>query len=341
MPAHHLKGTSFMTTINQTSENQAPAIAKLDDINREFAARSFYNTSYSPEQRGESRRQEYADSVNGLYAELWPLANTDGQKNLLAAEMERYRQGYLSRMNAWLASHANVASSMITGPARFPVARMQKRSRWADNKANELFEWDKKASAAIKRKLLDARPEEEKDAAEWRQLAKEISRSLNVIEGVDERGDYWTRSAFVNSIAGKVERLALAGNSGLVDKALELVKAYGDTHKKPAITGRHTFWTFGELAHQKAAKAATLATSEPEALAEGGGVKIICNAAIDRVQIIFPEKPEAEMIGKLKKEAWNWSRSNEAWQRKLTEAAKQSAKEITGLSHALDASEEA
>jgi hypothetical protein len=217
---------------------------------------------------------------------------------------------------------------MITGPARFPTARNQKRSQWADNKANDLLEWDKKASAAIKRKLLDARPEEEKDAAEWRQLANEITRSLNVIEGIDERGDYWTRSAFVNSIAGKVERLALGGDVALVDKALELVKAYGEKHKKPAITDRHNFWTFSELSRQKAAEAATKAVREPEVAEEGKGVKIVCNAAIDRVQIVFDQKPDAAMIASLKSEAWNWSRREGAWQRKLTEAAKQSAKRI-------------
>src|SRR5574343_737030 len=131
-------------------------IAKLDDINKDFARAAFNGTSYSTEKRGDSRRQEYVEAVNGLYAELLPLAKTDEQKALLAEEMERYRQGYLKRMNAYLSSHSSVMSSMIVGPARFPVARNEKRSRWADNKRNELYEWDNKAQAAIKRNLLDA-----------------------------------------------------------------------------------------------------------------------------------------------------------------------------------------
>src|SRR5690242_20605445 len=102
---------------------QAPTIAHPDDIDREFAERAFHGTSFSPEKRGQARRMEYADQVNGLYAVLWPFARTEEQKAILAAEMERYREGYRSRMMAYLGSHANVISPMITGPARFPTAR--------------------------------------------------------------------------------------------------------------------------------------------------------------------------------------------------------------------------
>ncbi len=315
-----------------TDSTQSPIIATVDDIDRGFAARAFNGTSYSPEQRGQTRREQYAEAVNGLYAELWPLAKTEEQKALLATEMERYKQGCITRMNAYLSSHANVASSMITGPARFPTARNQKRSQWADNKANELVEWEKKGRIAIKRKLLDARPEQEKNAAEWHRLARDLQGSLNAIEGIDAGKLPYTRSAFVNSIAGKVERLAFNGEVELTDKAIELVRSYADMHDKTAISSRHRFWTFGDLARQNSAKATQTATSEPEAIATGEGVEIIANAAIDRVQIIFSSREAATpFIGKLKGEGWNWSRTNNAWQRKITNAAIESAKRITGL----------
>ena len=58
---------------------------------------------------------------------------------------------------------------------------------------------------------------------------------------------------------------------------------------------------------------------------------IVANHQADRVQIVFAAKPSVEMIGKLKSEAWNWSRNEGAWQRKLTEAAKSSAKRIVRI----------
>ena len=69
------------TPTTEPITEQPPIIAAVDDINRELAHRAFSGTSFSPEKRGDSRREQYAAGVNGLYAELWPLAKTDEQKN--------------------------------------------------------------------------------------------------------------------------------------------------------------------------------------------------------------------------------------------------------------------
>ncbi len=61
------------------------------------------------------------------------------------------------------------------------------------------------------------------------------------------------------------------------------------------------------------------------------GGKVIYNYEIDRVQIIHDQKPEPAMIAKLKDRGFNWSPTNSAWQRKLTENGKMAAKWITGL----------
>ena len=60
-------------------------------------------------------------------------AVTDQQKTLLAEEMERYRVGYLEKYGALLQAQSRTASSMITGPANFPVERNRKRMQAADN----------------------------------------------------------------------------------------------------------------------------------------------------------------------------------------------------------------
>jgi hypothetical protein len=316
---------------HENSQDQPPLIAKPDDIDRTFAMRAFSGTSFDPEKRGQARRDEYVNAVNGFYAELWPLAKTDEQKALLATEMERYRQGRISMTNAYLASHSNVVSSMIAGPSNFPVARMQKRSQWADNKLNGLIEWDKRARAAVRQKLLDARPDEVKADHAWRVLARDIQSSLNVIEAIDAGQSPYTRSAFVNSIAAKVERLAANGETELVAKALQLVRDYNASHKKPAISERHKFWSLGQSADSAAQRIDAAQSSEPSVIAKGEGIEIVANPQADRVQIVFAAKPDVQMIGKLKAEAWKWSPSNGAWQRKLTEAAKASAVRIVGL----------
>jgi hypothetical protein len=58
------------------------------------------------------------------------------------------------------------------------------------------------------------------------------------------------------------------------------------------------------------------------------GGTIIDNCEDDRVQIDFDEKPDDAMRAKLKGSGWQWSPSTMLWQRKRTNAAIRSAKEI-------------
>lgn len=324
--------TPLEVAINKVAAaNAAPVIASPDDINKDFANAAFNGTSYSPEKRGQSRRESYAEAVNGLYAEMWPLAKTEEQKEYLAQAMQWFKQGCLDRMKAYLASHSNVMSAMIVGPARFPTARNQKRGQWADNKLNELIAFEKKGREVIKRGLLDRRPQEVKDAAEWAAFARDICSSLGAIKGCDAGELPYNRSAFVNSIVGKVERLANNGEVVMVEKALALVTEYNAANKKPAITTRHKFWAFAALAQAKAAKLEQLATAAPQSAQVGEGFEIVVNQAEDRLQIIFEAIPSAEMRAKLKGEGWNWSPRNKAWQRKITENAQRSAQRILGI----------
>ncbi|MDX1240392.1 hypothetical protein GOL95_10055 [Sinorhizobium medicae] len=59
-----------------------------------------------------------------------------------------------------------------------------------------------------------------------------------------------------------------------------------------------------------------------------GGVEIVKNFDLDRVQIVFDGKPDSETISSLKGAGWNWSPRNSAWQRKLTNNAIYSAERI-------------
>ena len=306
-------------------------IAKPENLSHDLAVSAYRWTSHTPEDRARRDQQAYADDVNGLHADLLRHAATEGQKALLAEEMERYRQGYLRLYTACLHSHSRVASSMITGPANFPVRQQQKRGQAADSRRDEFLQWRDRARKAIERKLLDARPEEAKADARWTELERDITSSLAEIAAIDERGSPSTRALFVGSIAGKVERLAQAGEAALVGKALAQVREYNAAHKKPAISERHGFWRLAEAAERKALEHDAALGKEPEVIGKAEGVEIVVDAQADRVRIVFAAKPSVEMIGRLKAEAWKWAPGEGAWQRKLTEAARHSAKRITGL----------
>jgi hypothetical protein len=49
------------------------------------------------------------------------------------------------------------------------------------------------------------------------------------------------------------------------------------------------------------------------------GVRCVLNKTLDRVQLIFPDKPSAEERVLLKSNAFRWAPSVGAWQRQLTQ----------------------
>jgi hypothetical protein len=49
-----------------------------------------------------------------------------------------------------------------------------------------------------------------------------------------------------------------------------------------------------------------------------GPVKAVHNKVLERIQLIFPDKPDDETRAILKRNAFRWSRYENAWQRKLT-----------------------
>mgnify|MGYP000641445226 CR=1 FL=1 len=60
----------------------------------------------------------------------------------------------------------------------------------------------------------------------------------------------------------------------------------------------------------------------------GEGFRVVNNWTENRLQILFDQKPDAEMIARLKKSGWRWSPRFGAWQRQLTGNAQISAKAI-------------
>lgn len=101
----------------------------IDDVNMEVAKRAFYNTSFDPERRGEEIRKNYVEHMQATFEKLQAIAETDEQKNIMFEELERYKIGYIKKLTDWLRSEANCASSMITGPAKFPVEKTENACR--------------------------------------------------------------------------------------------------------------------------------------------------------------------------------------------------------------------
>lgn len=117
-----------------------------------------------PEERALAVQIEYVRWVDALIAEMASLAETAKQNAILDEEIERFKTKYAKMLYAVLDAQARTVSSMITGPANFPVRRNQKRMETEAKRQAEFLDWRTNARFAIRRKIIAARDTDKSDA---------------------------------------------------------------------------------------------------------------------------------------------------------------------------------
>jgi len=264
-----------------------------------LAIRAHNGTSFSPEKRGTDYIESYSAELVEDLAKLPEDARAD------------YEEKYKRLFSAWLSAKCNCLSSMITGPSGFPVRRAEKANASERRRSDEFRQFRDKYFARIARN-------ERREARENSDPAAEMRGKLENAEKLQK----WMVAAnkVVNSKKlSNTEKLAALVNIGLSGAAAAEALT-------PDFMGRIGFASYQlqnnnanikrmrkRVAELEAKAAAT--TTETE---RADGIRIVQNADADRLQIFFPGKPEAETIGKLKKNAFKWSPSNGCWQRQLT-----------------------
>lgn len=138
-----------------------------DDLSRQAGINAHRGMSFSPEKRSDGDIAEYIREVTGFADMCERCAETPEQIALAVEEVERFRLGYIRHRNAMWSAYSRCMSPMITGPARFPVARNQKRMDSYDKRCREFSTWYDKARKAARRNIekvgepaseIDARP---------------------------------------------------------------------------------------------------------------------------------------------------------------------------------------
>lgn len=124
-----------------------------EDIPLSRAVAAFSGTSFVPEKRGQQIVASYNSDLEAIRTTLVAHAEKGRTLNLVDAEFERLREGFRQRYRAWLSSRGNCLSTMIAGPANFPVARNEKRFRIADRRLQDLVDFKARAMRAAIRNL--------------------------------------------------------------------------------------------------------------------------------------------------------------------------------------------
>lgn len=328
-----------MTRDQFANERATKVKARVDDIPLELAVRAYSGISFTPERRAEIVREEYVSHMQGIANELSKLVTNDEQRVLLVQELEWYRQRYIELLAGYLEAKSRVVSPMIAGPSNFPVAKNEKALRSEQKRLDELVSWSERAKETIRRKLLDARSEEEVEAEKRQRLLKEVRLNIETIKRIDAGEYVGGRDLFKSSIEGFIRRAADRGDINAAREALRVVAEAQKGMRRPIFTQRHSIWRYVDEAEARLQKRKELAEATPKRIIiEYKGATVIDNLEADRVQIIFDDIPSQEIRSALKRQGWRWSPKAGAWQRKRTTDSVQSARHILSTYYDEDAS---
>lgn len=300
--------------------------ASPSDISAGLANRAFNGTSFSPEKRGASFRERYAEAFNAFVANHTKREPQDGTMqdlaDFLAGTKERYRQACA----AYLHAHERVMSPMITGPARFPVRSNSKRCDTADRRLAEADEVLSRAAKQIQRKFfpLDAGISSDRDDA-----AELLAQKLAGLESLQAK----MKQINAAHRAFKKNPASLGKNTKLTDQEKATIRNY-----EPQYSWEPNPFPPYALSNNNAnIRRVRQRLAEVEARAKDqtseqdiGDIKLVDNVDANRLQIFFPDKPDADTRTQLKRNGFRWSPKNGCWQRMRGNNATYAARSILG-----------
>ncbi len=253
------------------------------------AQNAFRNISFSYEERGRNIinaiEKEYQLNYENLLV-IAPQREEEIKEDIIEMALK-----YDSKMRAYLSSLGRTASPMITGPAKFPVEKNNKRWDIARKKEVEATEYLIK----IVKKLKDKYSPKEKE--------KTI---LEVVEETKEKiGKGYIKQLAKESLTAKLYNYA--------NISLENLKVVKEIAIKETglFTSRHKIHRIIENLEKKYIRIEE-GTANKEF--EINNIKIIDSEENNRIEIYFDGKPNADVRSFLKGKGFKWSPTKGAWQ---------------------------
>ena len=299
-----------------------------DQIPFELARQAHAGTSFVPETRARQVQEDYVSYFEAIVAEFDAYDQPDDVRECMWKELEAYRSAYIVAYTDVLRAKSRCISTMITGASNFPTSRAQNANNTADRKTSEFLSWVVKSLARLRKKydpkLIANRPIETGDP-EAITLTREKLQAAQALQDRMKKANRICRSPLDND--AKISKLMALGWPQAVATQLLVPDDF---------TGRAGFAPF-KLTNNNATirrLKQRMAELEKEELRREnptedvivGDVIMTENVAENRLQILFSEKPNEQMRSWLKSHGFVFSYKNDAWQRKLTENARNTGK---------------
>lgn len=286
-----------------------------DQSLQRIARVAYHAQSFRPEDRGQRMLDAYSQELQQDIAEIEEMG-ADSESVL------RYSDKYKQFVFSYFSKESNVMSAMITGPARFPTHRNQKRQRSVENHINVFNEWRTRAKRAIKRHLSPTVT-----------ISGELQANIDKLEKLQKHHEQM--KTFNAMMRKKQSPEVIAEKTGIsIENVNKLMQ--------PDFCGRLGFPQYkltNNLATIKNTQDRIKVLSNKVEAQETGAkreyitdlCKIVVSGEADRIQLYFDGKPSDQIRTELKSLAFKWSPNNGCWQRKITPNALWSTKRYFNL----------
>ena len=329
---NHVKSANRPEMLQTIIKNAKTLPIEIEPLG-EIAYRAHTGTSWSPDIRYMQEEFWYIEHLADVWREI---STADGADSAFA----RYCAGYRERKLTHLYAMGRCVSSMIVGPSGFPKHRAMKASESEHKRSVELMEWCEKAQRALKQNLglLPGRYDGSVIYSDDSQAVEKLVARISSLERTQERMK--AVNAIIRRKIDNSEKMhILQTEIGLNDDEIREIMT-------PDYMGRIGFPSYalqnnnqnihrlrGRLEHLR--KMRVLAERQKADLESGkevgivfNGGRIVDNVEVNRIQILFDAKPNAEIRTKLKQAGFRWAPSNSAWQAFRNLRSLERAKEI-------------
>ena len=306
----------------------------MNTINESLAKRSKENYSFSDYTPG-SATAEYNEVIADAAAQIERAKAkvSDKGKERLDNLLERYSAAYANWVNKHNANGADHVSVMLAGPSGYNMNKHNKfisRENKLWEEYNELKDISYKISAIVAGdkiiksddadaiEKLQAKIDKLQASQDLMKAANKIIKSKKLTE--EERISELVTLGLSEKVASELLQPDFCGRIGFA--------SYSLTNNNATIRAAKQRI---EHLQRLAAKAEATPQVEIEAETETDGIKIIDNLEAQRLQVIFPDKPDADIRTALKKRGFRWSPTNGAWQRYRSPEAEVLAREVVNL----------
>lgn len=299
-------------------------------IDEDLARRAEENKSFRDYQPG-SATAEYNATIAEVATQIENAKKTvsDKGKKRLDNLLEWYTVKYAEWINKKNANGAGHVSVMISGPSNY---NMRAHEKYLAKEAKLWEEYEKLQNVTHKISSIVAgdRIIKSDDVDAIRKLEEKLAKLQDNQEMMKAANKIIKSKKLTNEekVAQLVENLRIKESN-----AKELLK--GDFCGRVgfpayALSNNNANIRSVKQRIEKLKKLAAVAEATPieERTEDINGIQIIDNIEANRLQIIFPDKPSAEVRTELKKSGFRWSPTNGAWQAYRNSYAKAKARNI-------------